>query len=117
MPDTDTKAIEDEVERTMAAGLSSFARRPKAVVVVDGEANKEAKTPEATKTQEAMNAVDRRAEAEGWQIEAYVDQAIHTRIVAARGAYLPGPRDAYVRRMVLEWLNTITHSNSHTLDR
>jgi hypothetical protein len=84
-------------------------RRPAAVV--------EAAVPEGeSRTQTAMIAVDRQAEVEGWQIEAFVDQAIHTRIVAARGAYLPGPRDAYVRRMVLEWLKSITHENGHRLD-
>lgn len=104
----DTHAIEEEITRSVS---SSFARRPKIIPAPDEHSEP------GSRVQAAMNAVDRKIDLEALHVEAFIDQAIHARIVAVRGGYAPGPRDAYVRRMVLEAVNSISHSNSHTLDR
>jgi hypothetical protein len=51
------------------------------------------------------------AERSALRMEAFVDQALHTRIVLTRGAYVLGPRDAFVRHRILEWLMTINADN------
>jgi hypothetical protein len=61
----------------------------------------------------AMAAVDRDKNREVYQIEALIDQALHMQVAMVRGAYLPGPRDVHVRKMILELVGSIAASNSH----
>jgi hypothetical protein len=67
------------------------------------------------RTQQAMTSVDRQSEQDDLAVEAFVDQALHARIMAVRGKYQPGPRDSYVRRTVLRAIASITDSNAHAL--
>lgn len=101
----DTGAIESGIRAALEEPLPSNIVRP--TVIARNE----------NKNRDAMAAVDRRYDKEGLAIEAYVDEAIHTRICAVRGSYLAGPRDSYVRKMVLDAINSITSQNSHSLDR
>jgi uncharacterized lipoprotein YajG len=67
------------------------------------------------KMRQAMSTVDRKYDLDTLSVEAFVDQAIYSRIMLARGKYAPGPRDTYIRRMVLQAINSITDANSHSL--
>jgi len=67
------------------------------------------------KMRQAMTTVDRKHEVDTLSVEALVDQAIHGRIMAVRGKYVTGPRDTYIRRMVLQAIASITDANSHAL--
>jgi hypothetical protein len=60
----------------------------------------------------AMQTVDKRSDTEAFRIEAFVDQALHQRIMMMRGAYAPGPRDMHVRKMVLEAITSIKADNA-----
>jgi hypothetical protein len=104
--DTDTKAIEEAIASDVATVTKAYGQRPSVVSMPQGE----------DRTRQAMQRVDRKVDMEAMQVEAFIDAAIHQRVVAVRGAYLPGPRDAYVRKMVLEAINSITGENSHRLD-
>jgi hypothetical protein len=95
------EAIEEGVTREFS-NVQALAARPN--------------IPTGSNVQAAMRSVDRKADADLLMIEAFVDQAIHLRVTVARGSYQPGPRDAYVRRMVLEAISTISSSNGHQLD-
>lgn len=97
----DVDAIEASINEV--AKQQPFPKRP-TVVEID-------------RNREAMARVDRRVDAVALTIEAFVDEAIHARIVEVRGSYVAGPRDSYVRKMVLEAINSIENHNSHTLDR
>jgi hypothetical protein len=67
------------------------------------------------KMRQAMTSVDRKNDNEALSVEAFVDQALHCQIMATRGKYVTGPRDTYIRRMVLQAITSITDSNSHAL--
>lgn len=69
------------------------------------------------RTRQAMKAVDRNGDRERLAIEALIDQALHMRIQQVRGGYTPGARDSFVRATLLDWLNTITNDNAHTLEQ
>lgn len=71
---------------------------------------------EGNKNRTAMASVDRKADSELYAIEAFVDEAIHARVSMMRGHYQPGPRDSYVRKMVLDAIFSIGASNAHNLD-
>jgi hypothetical protein len=108
MTDTphDMAAIEAEVERTMTQGLATQLR-PR-IVSKQAEAD-------AEKLRDAMRNVDRAGDRVRFSLEAYIDQAIHTRIVEMRGSYSPGPRDSWVRRHMLEALLSISNDNGNEL--
>jgi hypothetical protein len=101
----DTKAIEDQLSKDIANAKIAESMRPKIVPVPTDDRNKQ-----------AMNAVNRKSEREALQIEAFIDEALHARIVLMRGSYKPGPRDSYVRKMVLDAINSIGHTNGQSLD-
>jgi uncharacterized lipoprotein YajG len=67
------------------------------------------------KMRQAMTSVDRKNDNEALSVEAFVDQALHCQIMATRGKYVTGPRDTYIRRMVLQAISSITDANSHSL--
>lgn len=69
--------------------------------------------PAVSIVKQAMGAVDRDQHRDQYQIEALIDQALHQRVCVVRGAYLPGPRDMHVRRMILELVASISPGNSH----
>jgi hypothetical protein len=98
-PTIDTQSIEDAIKEKLAP-VQAFPRLS---------------TSLAERNRVAMQAVDRSADRERLAIEAFIDQALHMRIQQVRGAYTPGARDAHVRAMLLDWLNTITNDNGHTL--
>ena len=61
-----------------------FGRRPPVSVTAPA-------IPDEHRTRQAMAAVDRQTTTEALSIEAFVDEAIHARIVMVRGKYDPGP--------------------------
>jgi hypothetical protein len=101
----DTKAIEDQLSKDIANAKIAEHMRPKIVPVPADDRNKQ-----------AMATVNRKSEREALQIEAFVDQALHARIVTMRGSYTPGPRDSYVRKIIIEAINSIGHTNGQSLD-
>jgi hypothetical protein len=105
----DFKAIEENISTALA---NPFPRRPSvSAVPVNGGGEEE-----ETKVQAAMRAVNRKTDLDVLQVEAFIDRALAQRIIMMRGHYTPGPRDAYVRRMVLEAIMSINANNGDTLD-
>lgn len=103
MTDTpDMKSIEAEIKNTMRPVVRDF---------------KPVQQLELTKNTQAMRGVEDVEALDVLTMESFVDQAMVTRITAVRGKYAPGPRDAYVRRRIVEWLLTISAENGGSLDR
>ena len=107
----DFKAIEENISSALA---SPFPRRPSVSSVPSNGGEENAN--EETRVQAAMRAVNRKTDLDVLHVEALVDRALAQRIIMMRGSYVPGPRDAYVRRMVLEAIMSINANNGDTLD-
>jgi hypothetical protein len=91
-------AIEQEIQ-TALRPLGGFPKeRPKLI--------------STGRTASAMAAVDEQHDLDQFAIEALVDQALHARIVGVRGKYLPGARDAFVRKTLLAWIMTVGADNA-----
>jgi hypothetical protein len=101
MTDIDTK-----IEEAMAEGMRQSAFPPRPPVYTEPE----------RRNQQAMQRVDREHTIQALQVEAFIDQALHARIMLMRGVYLPGPRDVHVRHMIMQALDSISSDNSHALD-
>ena len=106
-PTRDTEAIEKALVEGMQQS-SAFARPQRPVI--------DAKAWADDRNRAAMQEVDRQNDRDALQVEAFIDSAIFTRIIAVRGAFTIGPRDIQVRHAILKWIMTINGDNSHTLD-
>lgn len=96
----------DAIEKALTEGMQQSAfGRPRPVIVAKEE-----------RTQRAMQEVDRKLDAQALQVEAFVDMAIHQRVMAVRGVFMIGPRETHIRAMVLKAINTIDADNSHSLE-
>jgi hypothetical protein len=100
MPKVDTDAIEE--------GIKEALRPPVQLHPVPA-------TAEETPMRQAMRNVDRHVDKENLQIEAFIDEAVHLRIAMMRGAYVPGPRDTWVRKMMLDAVMSISAVNAGDL--
>lgn len=108
MSDThDTEAIEKALSGTVD---QAFGRARPTVVTTEARAWAD------DRNRAAMQEVDRQNDRDALQVEAFIDSAIFTRIIAMRGAFTIGPRDIQVRHAILKWINTINGDNSHALD-
>jgi hypothetical protein len=100
MPKIDTNAIE--------AGIKEALRPPVQLHPIPA-------TEEEAPMRQAMRNVDRHIDRENLQIEAFIDEAVHLRVMMMRGAYTPGPRDTWVRKMMLEAVMSISAVNAGDL--
>jgi hypothetical protein len=105
----ENETLETEISKVLGNNQQSFGqRRPQIPIPAP---------PPEDRMRHAMASVDRQLNTETLSIEAFVDEAIHARILQVRGKYEAGPRDSYVRKMVLDAINSINASNSHLIDR